>query len=156
MGSVARRNGHISWHESGKYMVRIQARLPSRVYRSIRMQRESTWSRPYRLPSHNTLPVPLSGPAPRSWTLSENPPVAQPLNNFPTFSNETRTFITVFTRAHHCSLSSARWIKVHTTPSHLLVISILILNSHRRLGLPSGLFPFPTVIPFQASSCGLR
>jgi hypothetical protein len=45
----------------------------------------------------------------------------------------------VFTRAHHWSLSSARWIQF--IPHHPNLRSILILFSHLRLGLPSGLFP---------------
>jgi hypothetical protein len=36
--------------------------------------------------------------------LLEEPPIVQPLKNFPTFYG-TRRFITVFTRALHCSLS---------------------------------------------------
>jgi len=48
-----------------------------------------------------------------------------------------REFITVFTRARHLSLSWARSIEF--MPSHpTFWISILILSSHLRLGLPSG------------------
>jgi hypothetical protein len=51
----------------------------------------------------------------------------------------TRRFITVFTRAHHWSLSWARWI--HCTSSHPISLRfVLILSSFPRLGLPSGLF----------------
>jgi len=56
-----------------------------------------------------------------------------------------RRFITVFTSARHLSLSWATWIQ--SMPPHPTSwISILILSSHLRLGLPSGLFPsgFPT------------
>jgi hypothetical protein len=42
-----------------------------------------------------------------SWTLLEKPPVMQLLKNFPIFYG-TRRFITVFTRALHWSLSSAK------------------------------------------------
>jgi len=64
-------------------------------------------------------------------------------------------FITVYTRTRHWSLSWARWIQ--STPSHpISPRSILILSSHIRLGIPSGLFVsgFPTKIfyPFQKSS----
>jgi len=58
---------------------------------------------------------------------------------------ETRRFITAFTSARHLSLSWAR--SIQSVPSHPTSWrSILILSSHLRLGLPSGLFPsgFPT------------
>jgi len=47
----------------------------------------------------------------------------------------------------HRSLPSVTWIK-YTTSHHLSLRSILILSSHLRLGIPSGLFPsrFPTKI----------
>jgi hypothetical protein len=53
---------------------------------------------------------------------------------------ETRRSITVFTRARHWFLSWARWIL--SIPSHrpISLRSILILASHLRLGLPTGLF----------------
>jgi hypothetical protein len=59
----------------------------------------------------------------------------------------TRKFITVFTSARHLSLfwaSSIQSIPPHPTSW----ISILILSTHLRLGLPSGLIPsrFPTKI----------
>jgi hypothetical protein len=41
---------------------------------------------------------------PRSWALLEEPPIVQPLKNFPAFYG-TRKFNTVFTRALHWSLS---------------------------------------------------
>jgi hypothetical protein len=54
-------------------------------------------------------------------------------------------FITVITRALHLFLSLARPIQ-STTPHPTSPRSILILSTHLRLGLPSGLFPsgFPT------------
>jgi hypothetical protein len=46
----------------------------------------------------------------------------------------------VFTRALHWSLSWAR--SIQSIPSHPISLrSILILSTHLRLGLPSGLFP---------------
>jgi hypothetical protein len=69
----------------------------------------------------------------RSWTLLEEPPNVQPLNNFPAFYG-TRRFNTAFTRALHWSLSWAISIQ-SITPHH-----ILILPSNLRLGLPSGRF----------------
>jgi hypothetical protein len=74
-----------------------------------------------------------------SWALLENPPIVQLLKNFPAFY-ETRWFITVFTRALHWSLSWAR--SIQSIPSHPFSLrSILILCTHLRLNLPSGLFP---------------
>jgi hypothetical protein len=46
----------------------------------------------------------------------------------------------VFRRVLHWSLSSAR--SIQSIPSHPISLrSILILSTHLRLGLPSGLFP---------------
>ena len=57
----------------------------------------------------------------------------------------TRRFITVLTNARHLSLSWANSIQ-SSQPLPTSWRSILILSSHLRLGLPSGLFPsgFPT------------
>ena len=52
----------------------------------------------------------------------------------------TRKFITVLTSARHLSLSWANYIH-SPQPLPTSWRSILILSSHLRLGLPSGLFP---------------
>jgi hypothetical protein len=57
----------------------------------------------------------------------------------------THMFITVFTRALHWSLSWARSIQ-STSPHSNSLRSTLVLSTHLRFCLPSGLFPsgFPT------------
>jgi hypothetical protein len=79
-----------------------------------------------------------------SWALHEKPPVVQLLKNF-TELYGTRMFITVFTKSLHFSLSWAT--QIHFISSYPISLkSILILSTHLRLGLPSGLLPsgFPT------------
>jgi hypothetical protein len=75
----------------------------------------------------------------RSWALLEKLPIVQPLKNFPAFYG-TGKCITVFTRVLHLSLSWTR--SIQSIPSHPISLrSIVILTTHLRLGLPSGLFP---------------
>jgi hypothetical protein len=87
-----------------------------------------------------------------SWALSERPQDVRPLNSFPAFHG-TRRFNTEFTKTLHLFLSWARPIQ-STTPR-----SILILSTHLRLGLPSGIFPsgFPTnnlyAVLFTPTTC---
>ena len=63
----------------------------------------------------------------------------QPVKKFPAFYG-TRRFITALTSFCHLSLSWASPIQ-STYPPPTSWRSILILSTHLRLGLPSGLFP---------------
>jgi hypothetical protein len=88
---------------------------------------------------------------PWSWTLLDRPPVVRSLDSLPAFYG-TRRFITQFTRALHLFLSWARPIQ-STSPHPISPRSILILSTHLRLGLPSGLsLAFPPIIYMRSSS----
>jgi hypothetical protein len=66
----------------------------------------------------------------------ERAPVVRPIDSFPAFYG-TRRFSTEFTRALHLFLSWAR--PIQSTSSHLTSPrSFLILSTHLRLDLPSG------------------
>jgi len=74
----------------------------------------------------------------------------QLVKKFPAFHG-TRRFITALTSVRHLSLSWARPIQsIYPHPTSWR--SILILSTHRRLGLPSGLlpsvFPSKTLLPY--------
>jgi hypothetical protein len=86
-----------------------------------------------------------------SWTLLERPLVVRPLDSIPAFHG-TRRFNTEFTRVLHLFLSLARPIQ-STSPHPTSPRSILILSTHRRLGLPIS-FPlaFPSIIYKRSSS----
>ena len=80
----------------------------------------------------------------------------QLVKKFPAFHG-TRRFITALTSVRHLSLSWSspiQSIQPHPTSWR----SILILNTHLRLGLPSGLFPsgFPTKISYTPLSSPIR
>ena len=76
--------------------------------------------------------------------LLEKLTVLQLVKKFPAFHG-TRMFITALTSVRHLSLSWASSIQsIYPHPTSWR--SILILSTHLRIGLPSGLFPsgFPT------------
>ena len=70
--------------------------------------------------------------------LLERPSVYQLVKKFPAFYR-TRRFITAYASARHLSLSWA--CSIQSIPHPIYWRSIVILSSHLRLGLPSGLFP---------------
>jgi len=71
----------------------------------------------------------------------------QLVKKFPAFYG-TRKFITTFTSDRHLSLSWTSSIQ-SITPHPTAWRSIVILSSHLRLGLPSGLFPHQNTIYYQ-------
>ena len=80
----------------------------------------------------------------------------QLVNKFPAFHG-TRRFITALTSVRHLSLSWASPIQsIYTHP--ISWRSILILSTHLRLGLHSGLFPsgFPTKTLYTTLSSPIR
>ena len=93
---------------------------------------------------------------PRCRVLLEKLTGLQLVKKFPAFHG-TRRFITALTSIRHLSLSWAN--PIQSTYSHPTSCrSILILSTHLRLGLPSGLFPsgFPTKTLYTALSSPIR
>ena len=86
-----------------------------------------------------------------STVLLEKLASLQLVKKFPAFYG-TRRFLTALTSARHLSLSRASPIQF-SYPNPTSWRSILILSSHLRLGLPSGLFPsgFPLQHPVHSS-----
>jgi len=80
----------------------------------------------------------------------------QLVKKFPAFHG-TRRFITALTSFRHLSLSWASPIQ-SICPHSTSWRSILILSTHLRIGLPSGLFPsgFPTKILYTPLSSPIR
>ena len=80
----------------------------------------------------------------------------QLVKKFPAFYG-TRRFITAFTSFRHPSLSWASPIQF-PYPQPTSCRSILIISTHLRLGLPSGLFPsgFPTRTLYAPLSSPIR
>ena len=80
----------------------------------------------------------------------------QLVNKFPAF-HRTRKFITALTSVRHLSLSWPTPIQ-SIYPLYTSWRSILILSTHLRLGLPSGLFPsgFPTKTLYTPLSSPIR
>ena len=88
--------------------------------------------------------------------LLEKLTALQLVKKFPAFYG-TRRFITALTSFRHPSLSWASPIQ-STCPQPTSWRSILILSTHQRLGLPSGLFPsgFPTRTLYAPLSSPIR
>jgi hypothetical protein len=72
-----------------------------------------------------------------SWALLEKLPIVYLFKNLPAIYR-TRRFITVFTRTLHLSYPEPDWSSPYHTILSLLS-SLLILSTHVRLGLRSGL-----------------
>ena len=93
---------------------------------------------------------------PRCRVLLEKPTGLQLVKKFPAFHG-TQRFITALTSVRHLSLSWARPIQsIYPHPTSWR--SVLILSTHLRLGLPSGLFPsgFPTKTLYIPLSSPIR
>ena len=106
--------------------------------------------------SRGTIPVLIYLLTPWCKVLLEKLTGLQLVKKFPAFYG-TRRFITALTSVRHLSLSWASPIQ-STYPHPTSWRSILILSTHLRLGLPSGLFPsgFPTKTLYAPLSSPVR
>ena len=79
----------------------------------------------------------------------------QLVKKFPAFYG-TRMFITALTSVRHLSLSWAS--PIHSTYPHSTSWRSILISTHLRLGLPSGLFPsgFPTKTLYAPLSSPIR
>ena len=93
---------------------------------------------------------------PRCRVLLEKLTGLQLVNKFPAFHG-TRRFINALTSVRHLSLTWASLIQ-SISPHPTSWRSILILSTHLRLGLPSGLFQsgFPTKTLYTPLSSPIR
>ena len=123
----------------------IPQRLTVRaVYQFPHIRCKSGNQRLYKATENQTYLTSLNVLTPWCRVLLENLTGLQLVKKFPAFHG-TRRFITAPTRVRHLSLSLASPIQsIYPHPTSWR--SILILSTHLRLGLPSGLFPsgFPT------------
>ena len=111
------------------------------------------------IPACSTVPQPTVPPyllTPWCRVLLEQLTGLQIVKKFPLFHG-TRRFITALTSVRHLSLSWASSIQ-STYPHPTSWRFILILSTHLRLGLPSGLFPsgFPTKTLYTPLSSPIR
>jgi hypothetical protein len=88
-----------------------------------------------------------------SWALPEKLPIVQPFRKFPAILWNPKVHYRVHKSPPLVPILS-HIDSVHTIPSYLSKRSILILSTHLRLGLPSGIFPsgFPNNILYMHSS----
>jgi len=113
------------------------------------INRSVSWAPATHSPLHKMLHLVLFNDKLTPWSrVLEKLTGFQLVKKFPAFYG-TRNFITAFTSARQLSLSWATAIQ--SIPPHPTSWrSILILSSHLRLGISSGLFPsgFPTKTPY--------
>ena len=124
------------------------------LYRVIQEERSNFQRCQYRLLWETKVHMNLL--TPWCWVLLEKLTGLQLVKKFPAFYG-TRRFIIALTSVRHLSLSCASPIQ-STYPHPTYWRSILILFTHLRLGLPSGLFPssFPTKTLYAPLSSPIR